>query len=540
MNQAITQQATLDEALVSTDDRVEIGKCNMRINPTKTQEETTYQVALDILKLSLCYNVFLILADLDNNKFKIGVELFREILRICPRVPYEEFVAPPPHDAIVTFIKSLGKNVDYVELLWEDFKYQIDYRKTTRESMPYPRFTKHDVVLGRLKFVGKCEDNQVYGMLILDVMINNDIKISKAYQNYLGITAGVIIPKKARKGMKTAITQKKKSFITVDEDIVPDPEKARKRPTGSSEGVGITPEVPDEPKGKSMILSEGAGSETKSEIANDKEKDADDKDINEGKIEWLLTDDEKKIDDDEVHEEETLDEEMQEDDEEKKDNDQKEKVDEEQKENEQAMDGQAKDDQVGALLNVTYKEKPELLLSTSSHSLSSNYGNQFLNNSSDISLIGTILRNAYAEINSLLDVQIQQEIPMCKLISSMRSRTNYPKFLPKAVSDLVNLGLERMVCNVLQKTPALLALSYSTLGQSSSRATECLSEYELKNIHLDKMDKSRSYMTHDNHQELYDALLNLICLDDAITRGDDSTNKALRKRDSGDDQDPTA
>ncbi|GJR51336.1 hypothetical protein Tco_1401857 [Tanacetum coccineum] len=86
----------------------------------------------------------------------------------------------------------------------------------------------------------------------------------------------------------------------------------------------------------------------------------------------------------------------------------KEKADEEQKENEQAMDKQANYDQVGALVYVTHKEKPELLLSTSSHSLSSNYGNQFLNVSSDSSLVGIIKEPTNTEINSLLDAQIQQ------------------------------------------------------------------------------------------------------------------------------------
>ncbi|GJW72962.1 hypothetical protein Tco_0132332 [Tanacetum coccineum] len=105
MNQSITQQVVLDEALVSTDDRVTIGSCNMRIDPTKTQKEPTYQVVLDVHKLSQCYNAFLITADFYKKKFKIGVELFREILSICPRIPNKEFVSPPPHDAIVTFIK---------------------------------------------------------------------------------------------------------------------------------------------------------------------------------------------------------------------------------------------------------------------------------------------------------------------------------------------------------------------------------------------------------------------------------------------------
>ncbi|GJX69902.1 hypothetical protein Tco_0307073 [Tanacetum coccineum] len=197
MNQAITQQIALDEALVSTDDRVKIVSCNMRIDPTKTQTETTYQVVQDILKLSLCYNAFLILADVPEIYMQ---QFWFTISKIKDSVPNEEFVAPPPHDSLVTFIKSLGykgaleyvsnlyidhmyqpwrtfasiinkcvsgktacldrrrlsrvqilcglfykKNVDYSECLWEDFQYQIDYRQKSvrrRESMPYPRFTK--------------------------------------------------------------------------------------------------------------------------------------------------------------------------------------------------------------------------------------------------------------------------------------------------------------------------------------------------------------------------------------------------------------
>ncbi|GJX64409.1 hypothetical protein Tco_0298752 [Tanacetum coccineum] len=116
MIQAITQQRDLDMALVSTDDRDTIGSYNMRNDPTKTQKEATYQVVLDVLKLSACYNAFLITADvpeiymqqfwftvskvndsplyqfqLDNKKFKIGVEHFREILRVCQRVPNKDF-----------------------------------------------------------------------------------------------------------------------------------------------------------------------------------------------------------------------------------------------------------------------------------------------------------------------------------------------------------------------------------------------------------------------------------------------------------------
>ncbi|GJU24551.1 hypothetical protein Tco_1163172 [Tanacetum coccineum] len=123
----------LDDALVAPEDRVEIGKCNMRIDPNKPHKEATYQVVLDTLSLSPCYKAFTITADvpeiymhqfwltiskvkdsssyklkLDNKTCKIGVEVFRKVLQICPRLPNQEFVAPPSHDEMVIFIKALG------------------------------------------------------------------------------------------------------------------------------------------------------------------------------------------------------------------------------------------------------------------------------------------------------------------------------------------------------------------------------------------------------------------------------------------------
>nr|GEX82268.1 hypothetical protein [Tanacetum cinerariifolium] len=112
MNQPITQQVALDNPLVSPEDQIVIGKCNMRIDPTKTQKEDTYQVVLDILKLSPCSNAFLVTAD-------------------------------------------------------------------------------DDSVLGKLKFVNKGEDNQVYRISVLNVIVNDDIKNSKSYQTYLAISTDV-------------------------------------------------------------------------------------------------------------------------------------------------------------------------------------------------------------------------------------------------------------------------------------------------------------------------------------------------------------
>ncbi|GJV00739.1 hypothetical protein Tco_1330009 [Tanacetum coccineum] len=87
------------------------------------------------------------------------------------------------------------------------------------------------------------------------------------------------------------------------------------------------------------------------------------------------------------------------------------KIEEEKGTNQEpSLDEQDKDDQLGVLASKTRKENPTLFLSTSSHSVSSNYDNQFLIFSPEHSLLGTVKETADAEITSMVDVQIQQEI----------------------------------------------------------------------------------------------------------------------------------
>nr|GEU81950.1 phospholipase-like protein [Tanacetum cinerariifolium] len=63
MTTTAAQQVALDNTLVPLEKRVEIGKCNMRIDPAKTHKESTYQVILDALALTTYYLAFLITAD---------------------------------------------------------------------------------------------------------------------------------------------------------------------------------------------------------------------------------------------------------------------------------------------------------------------------------------------------------------------------------------------------------------------------------------------------------------------------------------------
>ncbi|GJU52066.1 hypothetical protein Tco_1221621 [Tanacetum coccineum] len=107
------QQIALNNALVAQENQRVIGKCNTRINPGMKPKESTYQVVLDALALTTCYHAFLITAEvpviymhpfwatvnkhkasyrfkIDNKKFSVNVEVFREIINICPRIPGAE------------------------------------------------------------------------------------------------------------------------------------------------------------------------------------------------------------------------------------------------------------------------------------------------------------------------------------------------------------------------------------------------------------------------------------------------------------------
>ncbi|GKB39990.1 hypothetical protein Tco_0884932 [Tanacetum coccineum] len=166
------QQTKLDLELVPKEKTLEIGKCNGRLNLGKKQREPTFQVVLDALALTSCYSAFLTTADVPEvymHQLWDTIHKYDTSYRVYGQ-NFDEF---PTDEVIVSFFKKLGhtgeiksitdksldklrlsraqilwgmyykKNVDYVELLWEDFTYHIDnkaYKK--QEKMYYPRFTK--------------------------------------------------------------------------------------------------------------------------------------------------------------------------------------------------------------------------------------------------------------------------------------------------------------------------------------------------------------------------------------------------------------
>ncbi|GKA12715.1 hypothetical protein Tco_0692261 [Tanacetum coccineum] len=96
------------------------------------------------------------------------------------------------------------------------------------------------------------------------------------------------------------------------------------------------------------------------------------------------------------------------------------------------------------------------------------------------------------------------------------------------IEESVHANVINEVKNLL---PKFLLKEVSNFATSVIQSTvvESLFEYELKTILFDNMEKIRSYLTHDKHQDLYDALFNSLCLDDVIACGQADLEKILRK-----------
>ncbi|GJY30787.1 hypothetical protein Tco_0414282 [Tanacetum coccineum] len=167
-------------------------------------------------------------------RFKLNLEVFRDIFKICPRVLGQDFDALPTDEEIVSFLRDLGhtkeiyslndvvvdhmhqpwrtfaalinrslsgkttgldklrisraqilwgmyhqKNVDYVELLWEDFIYHIDNKAYKKQEK------MDDYLINTLRFVSAKEETQIYGAILPDSLTSPDMKETKAYKTYL-------------------------------------------------------------------------------------------------------------------------------------------------------------------------------------------------------------------------------------------------------------------------------------------------------------------------------------------------------------------
>ncbi|GKD52894.1 hypothetical protein Tco_1286281 [Tanacetum coccineum] len=201
---------------------------------------------------------------------------------------------------------------------------------------------------------------------------------------------------------------------------------------GSSEGTGSKPRVPDELTGKSVVLDEGACIQLKvhDETKNLSESD-DDSDkwgsTNEEVFHVVPRDENPKSppsdlsDNDDLNESEDDDDERVEtddDDDERVETDDDRDDDEEEvdrstdiKENDAESTESDDEHQGKGDADMNIEQEVEKEMSDENQSLSSGFANQFLFNSPNASLLGTITKPAEGDITSIMDVPIQQDVP---------------------------------------------------------------------------------------------------------------------------------
>ncbi|GJS86017.1 hypothetical protein Tco_0752558 [Tanacetum coccineum] len=95
MDTTRAQQKALDDDLVASANRLQIGKCNLWLSPTLKSKEPTIQVVLDALKLTSFYKAFEITADVPEIYIHtVNVDNFKDMLKICSKLPGQKFEDP--------------------------------------------------------------------------------------------------------------------------------------------------------------------------------------------------------------------------------------------------------------------------------------------------------------------------------------------------------------------------------------------------------------------------------------------------------------
>nr|GEW52500.1 hypothetical protein [Tanacetum cinerariifolium] len=486
INPVAAKQVSLDKSLVPSEKRLKNEKCNARIEFSKTQREETYQVTLDALKLSPCYPTFLITAEVPKDLIDLR------------------------NHAQILWGMYNKNNVDYVALLCEDFMYQADNREissTRKEHMPYPRLTKviishfiskdmniyirnrinlhiirDEKLLDTLKFVSKKQDYQQYRALIPDDMINQDVKYSKAYKTYYDFATRKSTPKKASKFKKVASPSRKLSLV-LKEEPAEKPKRAKKHakksttvPTSCvvirdtpSESVPKkkTPAKVDRGKGMDLLLmwhylkllslrklSRKASWKLISfmQVAQgDSGGDDDDDDNDDNSDEVTKDDDEDDVESDTDDDKEASD---------RKECEEMIDVGRDDS-TQQTKNEQVKDDENVTLITIHDTQNTEGPMQSSF--VSSDFANQFMNLDN--------IPPTDTEVISLMNVKVRHEEPST------------------------------------HTTPLLNIPFTSSQPKSTYEAATPLTEFELKKILLDKIQKIKSYRDAQEHKDLYDALV---------------------------------
>nr|GEZ57776.1 hypothetical protein [Tanacetum cinerariifolium] len=118
MATTIKQQVAMDEALVPSTQRLRIGRSNLRLPSDIQSKESTLQLVYDVLRRYPFFKAFLVTADVP--------EIYMEMLHICPRIHGQSFNELPFEEEILDFIRNTKAYKEY-------------YAFATGEAVPKPK-----------------------------------------------------------------------------------------------------------------------------------------------------------------------------------------------------------------------------------------------------------------------------------------------------------------------------------------------------------------------------------------------------------------
>nr|GEU53030.1 retrovirus-related Pol polyprotein from transposon TNT 1-94 [Tanacetum cinerariifolium] len=227
---------------------------------------TEYQLA-DIFTKPFPQERFYFLIDkLDSRltkkkRFKLTLEVFRDILQICLRSKDQDFDALPSEEDTVSFLRKLGYT-RVVNLLNDVV--------TNQMHQPWRTF----VALINISLSGKTtEASHKYGVILPECLTSPQMKESKPYKTYLGYVTRTVPPKVARKFKKVSPSKKDSIPVPADEEPVQKGKRVKrpgkKSSTTPTTGIVIKePPVETQSKSKEKVdVTHGKGINLLSEVA---------------------------------------------------------------------------------------------------------------------------------------------------------------------------------------------------------------------------------------------------------------------------------
>ncbi|GJX32941.1 hypothetical protein Tco_0242796 [Tanacetum coccineum] len=178
----------------------------------------------------------------------------------------------------------------------------------------------------------------------------------------------------------------------------------------------------------------------------------------------------------------------------------------------------------------TVTKKTEVPVTSSSRS--SDLASKFLNFSD--------IPHADAEIVSPLDVHVHHEVPRTQaptlLTIPVSVITESSPILPKEVSNFAPPVIKKLI---KESRDEVTLAKVSSQPHSTYEAASTLTEFELKKILIDKMEKSESYLAAPEHRDCYDSLKKSYDLDKDFFFSYDVYSLKRGRKDKDKDEDPS-